>query len=128
MPAIEVIALLSRHGRYPCIQGIAGTRVARITVTACRFLPDSPSGRATGCRLSRKVAMLVRLTKKLADVVNDVDLSSWAEGDVIDLPEAQAQMLIAERWAEPVAHGESSTHSQPGRHERRAVAADRGRP
>lgn len=47
-----------------------------------------------------EVPMLVRLTVKLAEVVNGLDLSHCAEGDVIDVTERDAAMLIAEGWAE----------------------------
>ena len=43
----------------------------------------------------------VRLTRKLAAVVNGVDISAINLGDVIELPPRSAAMLIAEGWAEP---------------------------
>ncbi|HUE88094.1 MAG TPA: hypothetical protein VMO26_18625 [Vicinamibacterales bacterium] len=52
--------------------------------------------------------MLVRLTVKLAEVVNGVDLSRYREGDVIELSVRDAEMLIAEGWAERVAEGAAS--------------------
>jgi hypothetical protein len=70
--------------------------------------------------------MLVRLTVKLADMVNGVDLSQWSEGDVIELPARAAAMLIAEGWAELVPEPEVlasfAPHWNP---DARAVAADR---
>ena len=42
----------------------------------------------------------VRLTKKLAAILNGVDVSTLREGDVIELPNASAHMLVAERWGE----------------------------
>jgi hypothetical protein len=68
--------------------------------------------------------MLVRLIAKLAECVNDVDLSPYSEGDVIDLPERDARMLLAERWAEQVEHS-GETRYVSGIPER-AIAADRG--
>jgi hypothetical protein len=44
----------------------------------------------------------IRLTRKLAAVVNGVDLSSRKVGDIIELSDSLARMMIAERWAEPV--------------------------
>jgi hypothetical protein len=44
----------------------------------------------------------VRITKKLAAVLNGVDLSKVSVGDVIIVPEATAAMLIREGWAELV--------------------------
>ena len=50
--------------------------------------------------------MRVRLTVKLAEVVNGIDLSGYAEGDVLELPAAQARLLLAEKWAERVPNAE----------------------
>ena len=44
--------------------------------------------------------MLVRLAKKLAEMIDGIDLSHCAEGDVIELAERDARLLIAEGWAE----------------------------
>ena len=52
--------------------------------------------------------MKVRLTRKLADVINEIDLSTSSVGDIIDLPQRDARILIAEGWAEGV--------FGPGRH------------
>ena len=46
--------------------------------------------------------MKVRLTKKLAEMVDGIDISACVEGDVIELSERRAELLIAEAWAEPV--------------------------
>src|SRR5258705_752683 len=43
--------------------------------------------------------MRVRISRKLADSVDGIDLSHCAVGDVIDLAERQARMIVAERWA-----------------------------
>jgi hypothetical protein len=45
--------------------------------------------------------MLIRLTKKLAAIMNGVDVSSVNVGDVLELPEAAARMMIDEEWAVP---------------------------
>jgi hypothetical protein len=44
----------------------------------------------------------IRLTRKLAALLNGLDLSKVEVGDVIFLPEPHAIMLIREGWAEPV--------------------------
>lgn len=44
----------------------------------------------------------VRLIRKLAASLNGVDVSCLKVGDIIELPDSAARMLIAERWAEPV--------------------------
>jgi hypothetical protein len=43
--------------------------------------------------------MCVRLVKKLADVIDDIDLSRARIGDVLTLTVHQALLLIAEGWA-----------------------------
>jgi len=43
--------------------------------------------------------MMVRLTRKLAERVDGVDLSRSHEGDVLDLSRHDAQLLMAEGWA-----------------------------
>ena len=43
--------------------------------------------------------MRVRLTRKLADEIDGVDLSHNTVGEVVDLPEPQARLLMAEEWA-----------------------------
>jgi hypothetical protein len=43
--------------------------------------------------------MRVRLTRKLAEAIDGVDLSRRHVGDVMDLPEHDADMLMAEGWA-----------------------------
>lgn len=69
-------------------------------------------------------AMLVRLTKKLADVVNDIDLTHCNEGDVIDVPPRHALLLIAEGWAEAVAQDERTNCTPVWRPNAREIAAD----
>ena len=44
----------------------------------------------------------VRLTKKLAPLMNGVDLRNCEVGEIVMLPNAQAENLIREGWAEPV--------------------------
>jgi len=46
--------------------------------------------------------MKVRLTKKLAEMLDGIDLSCRHVGEVIDLPDCDARLIVAERWAEPV--------------------------
>jgi hypothetical protein len=43
----------------------------------------------------------IRLTRKFAKSIDGIDLSRRAVGDVIDLPERDAHILIAEGWASP---------------------------
>jgi len=50
----------------------------------------------------------VRLTKKLAQAIDGVDLSGRRVGDSFDLPAEKATLLLAEEWAAPERreHGE----------------------
>jgi hypothetical protein len=41
----------------------------------------------------------VRLTRRLADVIDGVDLTGRAVGDIVKLPASEARLLIAEGWA-----------------------------
>ena len=44
----------------------------------------------------------VRLVRKLALLIDDIDLSKRQVGDVLNLPTHEARLLIAEGWAERV--------------------------
>lgn len=43
----------------------------------------------------------MRLTKKFAERLDDIDLSQSQVGDCLDLPEPAAHLLLAEEWAVP---------------------------
>jgi hypothetical protein len=45
--------------------------------------------------------MRVVLTRKLAECVDGIELSGWRVGDVLELPDQEASLLLAERWAIP---------------------------
>jgi len=45
--------------------------------------------------------MRVRVTRKLAECVDGVDLSRCREGDVINLAEREARLIVAEQWGVP---------------------------
>jgi hypothetical protein len=49
--------------------------------------------------------MKVRLTRKHAERIDDVDLEGRGVGDVLDLGSREANLLIAERWAIPERRG-----------------------
>ena len=59
--------------------------------------------------------MLVRLMRKLAPVLNGVDLSKFQVGDVLDLSKPMAWMLVAEGWAEYEPSPMSSLPHRPSR-------------
>ena len=44
--------------------------------------------------------MKIRLTRKLADLINGIDLSKAHEGETLDLSEREARLLMAEGWAD----------------------------
>jgi hypothetical protein len=45
--------------------------------------------------------MRVQLTRKLADRIDGIDLKGQEVGTVLDLPEPEARLLLAEDWAIP---------------------------
>jgi hypothetical protein len=55
--------------------------------------------------------MLVRLTLKLAERLDGVDLSTRAVDEIFDLPPRDAELLIAERWAIPADEPPSMTQA-----------------
>jgi hypothetical protein len=52
----------------------------------------------------------VRLTQKLANHLDGVDVTSSQVGDILDLPESDARALIVEGWAELA--GDPATHDE----------------
>ena len=52
--------------------------------------------------------MRVLLTKKLASVMDGVDVSHVRAGDILQLSDADAEVLISEGWAEQVAEDPGS--------------------
>ena len=52
----------------------------------------------------------IRIIRKFANAINGIDLSRVNAGDVVDVPEWNAHMLVAEGWAEPV---EAQSAHQP---------------
>jgi hypothetical protein len=65
--------------------------------------------------------MKVRLTRKLADVVDGIDVSAYRVGDVLDLPIPEATLLVAEQWA--IAERRTSDGRPPGVERRRVPGA-----
>jgi hypothetical protein len=45
--------------------------------------------------------MRIRLIRKPALRLNGVDVSEVSVGDIVDLPERSARLLLVEGWAEP---------------------------
>lgn len=74
----------------------------------------------------------IRLIRKLAECMDGVDVSGHRAGDLLDLPDSQADVLIAEGWAEPhepprppTAVVSRQRHRHPPKAELIADAADR---
>ena len=66
--------------------------------------------------------MRVRLTRKLAERIDGVDLSRSRTGDILDLSPQEAGLLVSEQWAVPVAAASETRHAMVAG--ARAVAAD----
>ena len=66
--------------------------------------------------------MRVRLTRKLAERIDGVDLSRSRTGDILDLSPQEAGLLVSEEWAVPVAAASETRHATVP--VARAVAAD----
>ena len=43
--------------------------------------------------------MQIQLVRKLANHLDGIDVTAYGQGDVIDLPRREAELLIAEQWA-----------------------------
>jgi hypothetical protein len=54
--------------------------------------------------------MRVRLTRKFAERIDDVNLEGAYVGDVLDLSEREARLLIAEDWATDQERRQSPSH------------------
>ena len=61
--------------------------------------------------------MRVRLTKRLANMIDGINLDGHTPGDVLTLSDREAQMLVAERWAIPERREQSG--EPPGDERRR---------
>jgi hypothetical protein len=65
--------------------------------------------------------MKVRLSRVLAGYLDGIDVRNRRAGDVLDLPDAEAQLLIAEQWAIP--ERRSTDRPPPGAERRRSEMA-----
>jgi hypothetical protein len=59
----------------------------------------------------------IRLTRKLAATLNGLDVSNVSLGEVFDVSAADAAMMVAEGWAQPIA----PLKARPGHRGRVAV-------
>jgi hypothetical protein len=69
--------------------------------------------------------MKIRLTRKLADYLDGIDVSQLREGDVVALPRREAELLIAEKWAAPLGRSSANERRAISTRPDRAVAAER---
>ena len=71
--------------------------------------------------------MRVRLIKKIAEMIDDIDLSTNRPGDVLDLNRSEARLLIAEGWGEAQGRTEHRHYASSRSHSGMspAIAADR---
>ena len=58
--------------------------------------------------------MQIRLTRKLANVLDGVDVTAYEIGDVLEVTSREAELLIAEGWAEPQEAREADAARSPG--------------
>jgi hypothetical protein len=57
--------------------------------------------------------MKVRLTRKLAEHIDGVDLTRHEVGETLDVPLTEAMLLIAERWAMPARRESDAAKAGP---------------
>jgi hypothetical protein len=65
--------------------------------------------------------MKVRLSRVLADYLDGIDVRNYQAGDVLDLPAAEAHLLIAEQWA--IEERRSSSNPPPAGDRRKSVTS-----
>jgi len=91
------------------------------------FDSDPERNSVAGTSLAPRPRVRVRLTKKLAECLDGVDLTRCHVGDALNLPAHEAHLLIAERWATP-AERRRTMMARSGNERRRATADDRCTP
>jgi len=65
-----------------------------------RVFNDTPRSRLVERRRDERARTVrVLLTRKLADYLDGIDLSMYREGDMLDVPRREAELLIKEGWA-----------------------------
>jgi hypothetical protein len=68
--------------------------------------------------------MRVRLNRKLANVIDGLDVSGCRVGDVLDLPPRDALLLVAEGWAQ-LEERSAARETAPRAYDRQPIAHDR---
>ena len=72
--------------------------------------------------------MYVRLTRKLAEMIDGIDLSLCEVGDVMELSDREGRILIAEGWAVRAHDRRTTTAEQPLQHAADTSSRPRVRP
>lgn len=52
-------------------------------------------------------------------MLNGIDVTACQEGDVVDVSDQEAQLLIAEGWASPLIAERTIAHDRPPRREKK---------
>jgi hypothetical protein len=65
----------------------------------------------------------VRLTRKFAQIINGIDLTSVAAGEQIDLTPREAELLVAEGWAMPVGSADDRPRRRLSRRKKKGKPA-----
>jgi hypothetical protein len=77
-----------------------------VCVASAEMTAEDRDGSYSGPDRRRRMAprriVPVRLTRKYAEVIDGIDLSGRVVGDRVPLPPREADLLLAEGWAEPV--------------------------
>jgi hypothetical protein len=70
--------------------------------------------------------MRVRIVRKLADRVDGIDLTHYGVGEVIELPETDGRLIVAEEWGVPARReGDVNGHDgTSGARDRRQTESD----
>jgi hypothetical protein len=57
--------------------------------------------------------MRVRLVRKLADILDGIDVSAYKSGDIVNLSPHDAELLIAEQWAVAAEYAPDTAQPSP---------------
>jgi muconolactone delta-isomerase len=72
----------------------------------------SPGSVNTG-HFATYYVMRVRLVRKLADILDGIDVSAYKSGDIVNLSPHDAELLIAEQWAVAAEYAPDTAQPSP---------------
>lgn len=103
-PLMKALIAAAAHGPDTVCQNntLKRTRCLRFRAFPCNCVVAFRLRSDTVTALRCKRQMRIRLIRKLANVLNGVDLTHCRVGNTLDVELSTAQMLVAEEWAEPV--------------------------